>query len=261
MKSKSLILLVVSGVFGLVAAVMISQVIGKGGSTGPEISMGPVLVASSQLDHNALLTEENVTIENWPTDIIPENAARSFEEIEDMAIGTRLSSGLPILLGDLIDKNERNVVTVPEGFKVVSLKATSEDTMDGLLEPSDRVDVIGIFRVRKRDQLVTTAKTFLKDIVVFAIDSRMRRATDGSTGGGGGSIVSLLLNEAQAEQFILVEKEATLKLVFRSKDMGQELDPNQELVDLSDVFNPGGSEPQVQEASQASGNPYQTPPL
>ncbi len=84
MKSKSMILMVVSLGFGLVAAIGISKVMG--GSSGPDkpaVKTGPVLVATSQFDHGTLLTEENIKVEDWPLQIIPENAMTDIEDVKD----------------------------------------------------------------------------------------------------------------------------------------------------------------------------------
>ena len=75
MKSKSLILLVLSIGFGIVAAIGISQVMKNQAIAEPvETPRGPVLLASADLGLHEKLTEENVKLENWPTDTIPENA-------------------------------------------------------------------------------------------------------------------------------------------------------------------------------------------
>ncbi len=55
MKSKSFMLMILSMGFGLIAAIGISQVMGR--NNGPAVKapkMGPVLVAADHLDHNAL---------------------------------------------------------------------------------------------------------------------------------------------------------------------------------------------------------------
>ena len=81
MKSKSFMLMILSMGFGLIAAIGISQVMGRSkGSNQPAQKMAPVLVAADHLDMNVLLTEENVKIENWPEAIIPEDAAVALED-------------------------------------------------------------------------------------------------------------------------------------------------------------------------------------
>ena len=249
MKSKSLILMIVSLGFGLVAAVGISQVMGRGsGNTQPQISMGPVLVSVKQLDINELLDETNVKIENWPLEIIPENAATSLEHIDNKVVRTRMSKGLPILLSDVINKNEVKDLAIPVGYKVVALPVAADDTIAGLLTPGDKVDVIGIFRVRRNNEFRTTSKTFLKAITVFSVGNQIRRDTDRESNGS--SIVGVLLNEKQAEQIVLVQKEAQLKLVLRGPDADDEEPTQGDILGLAGIFgNPEETDPEADAAA------------
>ena len=99
MKSKSLILLVLSIGFGIVAAIGISQVMNGRVQAGPaEAPRGPVLLASADLSLFEKLTEENVKLENWVIDTIPPDAVTSMEEIKDMVTTTRMAPGIPIVL-------------------------------------------------------------------------------------------------------------------------------------------------------------------
>ncbi len=250
MKTKSILLLVVSLAFGLIAAVGISQVMGGSNSDGPTIKMGHVVVSTVQLDHDTVLSEENVKLEKWPVEIIPESAITSLEELQDMAITTRLSKGLPILIGDIRHKDApKNRLPIPKGFKVCAIKVSADDTINGLLEPGDKVDVIGVFKVRdkKSGQQVSTSLTFLRKITVFSVNSNTRRSVGPreNEGNSGSSIVGVLLEEKQAEQMVLVQKEAQLKLVLRGEDDG--LDGNQEVPSLTQMgfglgLNDGGDE-------------------
>ena len=77
--------MVMSMGFGLIAAIGISQVMGRSSapaSSGPK--MGAVLLTADHLDHHTFLNEENVKIENWPVSIIPENAVTDIAQIKDM---------------------------------------------------------------------------------------------------------------------------------------------------------------------------------
>ena len=107
MKSKSLIMLVLSIGFGVIAAIGISQVLNNRSvaedAGGPR---GPVLLATATLDAKTILTEENVKIENWPTNIIPPDAVTSLDEVTDMVTLNRLSDGMPIVRNAIQHKNQ-----------------------------------------------------------------------------------------------------------------------------------------------------------
>ncbi len=234
MKSKSFMLMILSMGFGLIAAIGISQVMGR--NNGPVVAapkMGPVLVAAAALDHKALLNEENVRIENWPIEIIPENAATTIDQITDMAIRTRMSKGLPIMMTDLVNKNEVSRLNIPEGYKVVAIKVSEDDTIAGLLNPGDKVDVIGLFKTSSRTgEKRTFSKTFLKALRVFSVNSQMTANTGSRTESStrGNAIVGVLVTEKQSEAIVYVQKTGTLKLVLRGDNMDEEDNNDEDLL-------------------------------
>ena len=157
MKSKSLILLVLSIGFGIVAAIGISQVMKNQAIAEPvETPRGPVLLASADLGLHEKLTEENVKLENWPTDTIPENAVTTLEEITDMVTRIRMSPGIPIVRSAIQHKNLSTRPPIPEGMKVVAVRVAAHDTISNLLRPGNKIDVIGVFKTRNPCLLYTS---------------------------------------------------------------------------------------------------------
>ena len=220
MKSKSFILMIVSLGFGLIAAIGISQVMGNNSNAQPKLEMGPVVVAVEQLDHNTILTEDMVNIENWPLKIIPENALTSIEEIKDQAVTRRMGVGVPFTTDAVVHKLELDIRRIPDGFRVYAMKVTAEETVNGLLRPGDFVDVIGTFRVtdRETDEKKTVSATFLKKIRVFNIDGKMNsNPNEDENGSKSSAIIGVLVRQKQAEQIALVEKEGTLKIIMRGE--------------------------------------------
>lgn len=236
MKSKSFMLMILSMGFGLIAAIGISQVMGRNKANNqPVQKMGPVLVAADFLDVNTLLTEENVKIENWPKKIIPEDAITKVEDLKEMCARTPLSKGMPIVSASIINEKLINKLHIPDGFKVVSLKVSGDDLIAGLLNPGDKVDLIGYFRKRTRSgeqQQIT--RTFQKAVRVFSINSRTttaeNRAESGTTGG---AILSLLVTERQSEEIYFVKKTGEIKVVLR----GNTTPEDDQVDDISDIIN------------------------
>jgi pilus assembly protein CpaB len=245
-------LMILSMGFGLIAAIGISQVMGR--SNAPKVKaqkMGPVLVAADHLDHNTLLTPENVRVENWPIEIIPENAVTKMEDIKDNVIRTRLSKGLPVMQPDMLNKNKVSVLSIPEGYKVVAIKVSEDDTIAGLLNPGDKVDVIGLFKPRKKSgRNETFSKTFLKALRVFSVGSQMT-ASKGSrseTSSRGNAIVGVLVTERQSEAIVYVQKTGSLKLVLRGDYVEGDEDGD---IDLTEYGF--GDTPQVDDESKEEG--------
>ena len=222
MKSKSLILLVLSIGFGIVAAIGISQVM-KNQTIAEDKSeaRGPVLLATAPLDMRTLLTEENVKIENWPISIIPPDAVTSLEEVTDMVTLSRLSNGMPIVKTAIQHKLLSTKEPVPEGMNVVAVRLPADSTLCDLLEPGNKVDVIGVFKNRDRDSnhTTTTSRTFLKALQVYSIGNKTRAGNKEKSGRSSGtSIVGLLANQKQSEALVFVQDTGSIKLVLRGDD-------------------------------------------
>ncbi len=225
MKSKSFMLMVLSMGFGLVAAIGISQVLGqKSANAEPEKVHGPVITAAEDLDPNTRLTEENVKIENWPLDIIPDDAATSLDDIEDMVNRNRLGKGMPIQKSVIVNEKSVASLSIPRDMKVVAIKVPSDDLFGGLLSPGDKVDVIGLFTKRDKknqNRINQTSKTFLRGLQVFSINNSMKSVEtreDSPTAGTNSAVVGVLATEEQAEAMYYVQRTAQIKLTLRGDE-------------------------------------------
>ena len=160
-------------------------------------------------------------------EIIPEDAARDFDQIKHRKITTRLSKSLPVMMSDTINKSDWDQVDIPKGFKLVSIKVSAEDSNNGLLQPGNHVDVIGVVNVRSQDptqkgRTEVVSETFLKNIEVYSVDGRLRN-TGNVEANNGNVIVGVLVTEKQSELIVLVQKVAKLRLVMRG-DSDEESD-------------------------------------
>jgi pilus assembly protein CpaB len=220
MKSKSLILMVVSLFFGLIAAVGISRVMGRNSNadTNPKTKLVPVVVATEFLDHDTQLSEKNCKIENWPAEIVPEDSASSLEQLRLKAVTVRVNKGVPISMKDVIDITQISTLMIPPGFCLQGVKVSEEDVLNGLIQPGDHVDLIGFFEKQnsqgEREMRITT---FMKNVKVFSVDGVTRRESGPrkSEGSKGDKILGLLVTMKQAEQVVLVQRVATLRVVLR----------------------------------------------
>lgn len=224
MKSKSLIMLFVSLGFGLVAAIGISQVMGKNrASAESQVKKCPVLVARKVIDHETLLNEESVAVEEWPVNIVPEDALKSLKELENQVVATRILKGLPLLKSNLLDANAVKRLPIPPGKKVLSIPFDSDDNFNGLLQPGDRVDIIGVFKEQSGNKQISSSRTFLKNIQIFSVgDNYQRDLTREATGVKGKTNVGMLVTERESEILVLAQNVAVLKLVARGESEDEE---------------------------------------
>lgn len=216
MKSKSIILMAVSLGFGLVAAIGISQVMGRNNNppAPPKQETRPVLVAQDHLDAFAELNDQKATVENWPANLVPPDAITSLDETKDKLLNCRVAKKMPILKQMVVNRNEVNRLAIPKNYKVLGIKLPADDVIGGLLSPGDVVDLIGVFTTDK----TKVSRTFLTNIRVFSVNNKTAPDLDRGKGGSQGAVVGVLLTGAQAEKLILAQKVAQIKLVLRSED-------------------------------------------
>lgn len=215
MKSKSVFLMAVSLGFGLVAAIGITQVMGRNNAEPTvEVKKQTVMVAVEDLDINTELTPEMFSEEQWPVELVPEGVVASIEEIEGKVTTSRVGKKGPVFLSNLVLKSELREKKIPAGFKVIGISMGSDDHIYGLLEPGDLVDLIAVFRATSKGQ--PSSQTFLRKVRVFSVASRTSKDPENRGGAKGNTVVGLLVTEKQSEQIVLVKNVADLKLAMRS---------------------------------------------
>ena len=225
MKSKQLVLIAIALLCGLVSAIGIIQAMGNKGEVAAKIPMGPVLVASSHLDLKAELSEENIRLESWPQDVIPEGAATDLADVSGKFILTRLRSGQAIILEDVKPESEIPGKAIPPNHKVINIKVPSEDLIGGLLEPGDRVDIIGVFSTRRGGEQNSETQTFLKGIRIFNIGTNTSAQNKNKAATASG-IVGVLVTEAQSEKTVWARKNGEIRLALvGDHDVGEQPDP------------------------------------
>ena len=227
MKGKSIVLILIALGCGLVASIGISQVLGRSGPSAPKVASEKVLVALADIDINQPLTAENVKLEDWPKDRIPQGAVRDLEETTDLLPKTRLYAGEVILTTKLSDNTGGNSEDIPAGYRVMAVKVDDQKSVAGLILPGDQVDVM-VFMRQNNEIPITTTQTVLRDVRVFAVDQKVDREIDQDGKSITARTVSVIVKPEQGETLMLAANLGTLSLSLRR--------PNDETKDA-----PGGA--------------------
>lgn len=165
------------------------------------------------------LDATNVKLEEWPKDRVPEGAIMDLADLEEQYPRTRLYAGEPILVAKLMDSRDRGskALTIPKGFRVVSVKVSVESSVSGLVQPGDRVDLL-VFLRKSGEVPETGTKTILRDVNVFSVDGETERSIDAEGQTRNVRTVSLLVSPVQAESVMLASELGQLYLTLRSPD-------------------------------------------
>lgn len=228
MRAKNMMLFVVAVGCGLVASIGVSQYMERAsGSGSAAVETAKIFVAMTDVSQGVKLDAQNVKLEEWPKDRVPEGAITELEQLEDRFTGTRLYAGEPILSAKLMDSTIRGSesITIPKGFRVVAVPVTVDTAVSGMLQPGDRVDIL-VFLRKNAEIPETGTRTLLRDVNIFSVDGTTNRSIDEDGQARNLRTVSLLVTPKQAESVMLGKELGTLFLSLRRPD-----DPTEHISD------------------------------
>ncbi|MCH7726899.1 MAG: Flp pilus assembly protein CpaB [Planctomycetes bacterium] len=224
MKAKSLVLVVIALACGLVASIGISQVMGKKSTDEAKpAETVKVLIAATDLDIGAPLTEADVVVKTWPKEDVPEGVLTDISQLDGLLSRVRLTQGMPIISKYLSSKIN---IPIPGGMRVIPVKISASQVFGGI-QPGDHVDVLVFLQLRDPETKKETSlvRTVLKDVRLFGVNTKVDRVMK-----EGKSVsvrtVELLLKPAQVNLLTLAEELGTLRLALRRLDDTDDDDEN-----------------------------------
>ena len=229
MRAKALLLVLIATGCGVVASIGVSQLVNPPGQQAQrEAHREKIYVALADIDIGQKLGEDNVRLEAWYADNIPPGAVRRLEDLQEKFTQQRFYQGEPIIAAKLTDTAGTATVKIPEGFRAVPIKVSTESGGLSLITPGDHVDVMAFFR-KGPDIATSVARTFLRDIRVFSVGEATERYGERDGKSAQTQTVSLLLRPKQAEAVLLAQELGRLQISLRRPD-----DPREEEVDDGD---------------------------
>ena len=222
MRPKSLILIVIALGCGLVASIGISQVMEgrSANANSPKIQTAKILVANTEINTGEVIDAQMVRLEEWPKGTVPEGAITRLEDIEGARPRQRIFTGEPILEAKLIatgEMAEDASLRLREGYRAVSVKVSSDQSVTGLIRPGDRVDVLAYLR-KSADIPQTMTKTVLETARVFAVNDKLDRSIDDDGKGIKVSTVTLEVKPQDVERLMLANQLGKILLSVRRPD-------------------------------------------
>jgi pilus assembly protein CpaB len=260
MRSKSIVLLALALGCGLVASIGISQVMdARNKAAGDQGDKQGVFVAMLDVQANEELTAQNIKLEEWPKNIVPQGALTKLEEVEGKRCRMKLYAGEPILSSKLLGASDSvgAAKDIPEGYRVSQVKVDSVSGASNLILPGDRVDVLLFRQPPGSNPNATAAKIVLQDIKVFAVDTHTETEFSRNKSEQGEPIsaktISLLVTPQQS--LILhaaSEVGGAVRLVLRNPD--DDLHVSTHDATLADIFGPDQHSDRNKEQNGDKGN-------
>jgi pilus assembly protein CpaB len=179
MKPRTLILMGVAVVCGLVASYLTSRMLAQQ-TPAPETAKVQVLVAKAKIPYGTQLKEPEkyFTLKEFPSGTEPKLAMRTFEEVKDRRVKKTISAEVFITPDDLMSKTDEalaGIITV--GTRAYTIPVKTDTSGGGYVLPLMRVDVLGTVRTDKGPM----AATILQNVLVLGVDQKSNREDQNQT--------------------------------------------------------------------------------
>jgi pilus assembly protein CpaB len=258
MKTKSLLLLVVAGGCGLVAAIAAAQHLAGNqivAPTPPSEEQKAVVVATADVEAGATIKAEMLRVVQMPTKDLPEGTYSAVASLTGQSLRYPVFKGEPVLAGKL-GRGLYNLSTeLPQGMKACTVRITDEEnSMKGLIKPGNHVDAFWL--PMKADLSTSSVQLLLQNVKVLAVGERIEgddlEAQDARTGKSYSTEnYTLLVNSQQNKRVIAAgAKGGKFRLVLRRKndDSLEELDEKalDQRLGILPPENVASAEPQIE---------------
>src|SRR6056297_405204 len=251
MRNKFL-LLVIAGVSGTIAAVGASKWMQAQGTTEKQ-QTAEIFVTVQDIEIGEQFTAENIKLEAWPIDRLPEGSISKLEEIEGMYSNQRLYSGEPLIKRKVSASAGNTRRDIPRDFSVVSMQTDPASSVATLVQPGDRVNVMGFF---KKSEVIpqTMTQQVLSGIRVYAVDGRKTR-TEGEDVGKAARTISLLIHQKDEEAWTYANELGNVRLSLSHPDEYENKDASDGADVAGQQFLRWIAESGVREASAPQASP------
>jgi len=140
MKPKTVVLLAIAVGSGLLAMLGVQQAMS--GSAAQEETVN-VLVVIEEVSVGSALSEANVAFEARPVSGVPQDAITTPEQYAERSASYPLAIGDIVQMSKLTEKGQGgHSVLIPVGMRVIAIAVGDKDSMSGLINPGDHVDVL-----------------------------------------------------------------------------------------------------------------------
>jgi len=185
-------------------------------TTVEKLPTRPVVVAVANLDLGASLRPEDVRTIDWPAESIPTGA---FENVQDV-IGRGLIQ--PVVQNEAIlpnklaskDAGAGLAPVVRPGYRALSVRVNDVIGVAGYVLPGTHVDVVATINPTQQPTDVTS-KVVLTNVEVLGSGTKIERDTEQGKPIAV-SVVTLLVNPAEAEKLTLASTEGKIQLALRN---------------------------------------------
>ena len=203
-----------------------------------------VVVPKMDLPPGAVVTGDNMAIRDVPTLYVHRDVVtpEKFTVAEGQRLSFQLDSGKPLLWAHLEGGSSPNFSgKLPNGKRAMTISVDDINSISGMLQPKDKVDII-LTMTRVGDKQKITFP-LMQDVSVLATGTKIssERGVDPKTGQPVSTTyrtATLLVSQDEAKKIILAQDTGKLTLILRHPDDNKPLP--KERITVAHLLDEGG---------------------
>jgi pilus assembly protein CpaB len=224
MSFKTIIVILLAGTCGVSAAIGINQLRRPSGETKPETV--PIVVAAVNIPRFRLVTKEDLTVRQWPKELLPEGAVTKLKDAVERAAIIPLMVGEPVLNAKLASKDAGRglAALIPKGMRAYTIQAAQvSSNVAGFVLSGNRVDVLLHLRGKPDDETGGgSTTTLLQAVEILAVDQLLDAPADNKSDPKVLRSVTLKVTPDQAALLDLGQNMGKLTLTLRNPEDNEE---------------------------------------
>lgn len=209
-----------------------------------------VVVTAEPLDAGTQISEKQIALVDWPSDLPLEGAFRQPGEVVGRILLYSIPKGEPIRDPLLAGPGSAIGLTakIPEGMRAVAVVTNEVNNLSGFLFPGGHVDVLVTFRGEAGPSDSPMTNTVLQNVEVLSAGERLQPDPSGKPQNV--KVVTLLLNPEDAQKLMLASNQGTVQFVLRNGADQAQVESHP--IQLSELRGkPGPSGPRIAKAPAA----------
>lgn len=208
--------LIVGGflVFNMTAPVQqapVQQAAAQQRSAPAPVQYMPVVFAKKDIVKGSLILEEMVKMKNVPANTVKEEDLTSLDyavgkvSTVDIVVGERVTKGRVMVRPSEAKLSKK----VPDGKRAVTIPIDALASLEGMIKPGDRVDVVGNFPFQQKQPVIVA---MFEDVLVLAVGRVMAEYA----AQGGYKSITMALAPEEAHLLLFATQIGKLTLLLRS---------------------------------------------
>jgi pilus assembly protein CpaB len=220
--------LVFGGLAVFAASRYISQTIAsERAKLNPSIEMVDVVVAKDALERGSNVGPENMAVRQVPKDYLPGTAVtpEQFANIEGARLAVDMRGGEILLRGTLEGADSATFAhKVRDGVRAMTIAVDEVNSISGLLQPGDRIDLFFTARPPRRGpsagQSPEQTMVLMQNVLLLATGRQVRPSIGGGQPGVSRtySTVTIEASPRDAQRLILAQKAGSLTAMLRGPE-------------------------------------------